>query len=162
MLFRSNGVLRFIIRGLEQGETTLTIRERNTHAKASFKITVVEVLNYAWLDVGESEKIASIVRDEDNPIYDDQSEENKDIFTLKQVVAEAGSFITLQVKTNPEKATITVQGVMPDGKKVVYSEKSGTISIRTTSLEEKSGIRIEISGYEKDGKIGRASCRERV
>ena len=151
--------LTFEITALSAGTVTLTVTEKDTRISASITITVVEVGEYTWLSVNSSDEasIRQIIM-QDTPVYDDTSEANQDIYSIKEVVVTCGTSFGVVLNISPSNATIVSSTVTPEVSEnsnitsaVIYGS---LLTISTNSVESSTNISVNVSYYvEEDGNL---------
>ena len=141
------------------GVCTLTVEEKGTYiASRVVKITVVSTSDYVWLGCDSALKT---FLDEDNPIYNDKTEESKSIYTLKEVVVNAGYGVDIKVLSSPQNATIKSIEPEEEGDGGVISsivKTENSFNIVTKSKEGQSVCNVKIVYYqEQDGVVNEVS-----
>lgn len=156
-----SGPLGVSIKALKTGVNVLTVEEKDTFIQASVVIRVVEVSEYIWLSCLEGDGISQIIYDEDNPIYNDTSEQNNDIFTLKQVVVSAGQKINVKINKQPGSASLkeedtkfSIDEASPQNIVLSMTKFSDTIQITTIHKEGETLVNVTVVYYKDiDGVI---------
>lgn len=155
------GGLKFKINALTEGTTFIEVVEKDTFTKARAEIIVVVTSKYVWLSASKTAGVTQVDYDEENKIFDDTSEENQDIRTLKRVVVKTGTRFDVEIKRQPTNGTIQkvefeYQGTNGQSDVILGIQQYGDkLTVITKGVEGESVVYVHVTYYHEydDGKF---------